>query len=166
MLRAFSSLCDLITRVVCGILAALTAAIVAITLAAVWWRYVINDPLGWSEQVSRILFVWMTFLGAAVLYRQKLHISIDLVPLMLPRAAQTLLYWVVEIGLLVFVIIFFIFGLKLSLDTLGHTFGALDITPASFYLSAPVSSTLIVLYFIEKLIDPARRRPTGSVQID
>jgi TRAP-type C4-dicarboxylate transport system permease small subunit len=166
MTAAFKLFCNLITRAVCIALGVLTGAIVVITMAAVWWRYVINDPISWSEQICRILFVWMTFLGAAVLYRQKLHFTIDMVVMLIPDPLRTLLYWLAEIGVLVFAVIFFIFGLKLSLDTWTNTFGALDITPASFYLSAPASSALIVIYFIEKLIDPTKRRPTGAAQVD
>ena len=67
--------CDLITRVAKVFLGTLVGAIVAITLAAVWWRYVLNAPLAWPEQVSRIMFVWITFVGAAVLYRERLHVA-------------------------------------------------------------------------------------------
>jgi TRAP-type C4-dicarboxylate transport system permease small subunit len=166
MTNVFKLFCDILTRAVCILLGLIAGAIVVITLAAVWWRYVIDNPLSWTEQVSRILFVWMTFLGAAVLYRQKLHITIDMIVLMLPPPLRSVLYWLVEFGLLAFVIVFFIFGLKLSLDTWTNTFGALDITPASFYLAAPASSALIMIYFVEKLIDPAKRVPSGATQID
>ena len=166
MASAFSYFCELITRAVCALLGLLVAAIVVIAVAAVWWRYALNDPLGWSEQVSRILFVWMTFLGAAVLYRQRMHIAIDMLVLLLPAPVQRLLYWSVEFGVLIFVVVFFSFGLKLSLDTWSNTYGALDITPASFYFAAPASSALIVIYFIERLIRPGLRQPRPLPQVD
>lgn len=166
MAFAFTRLCDLITRLACLVLGVLITAIVVIAMAAVWWRYIVNDPMSWSEQVSRILFVWMTFLGAAVLYRQRLHIAIDMIVLALPLPIQRVLYWTAEIGVLIFVVVFFIFGLKLSLDTWDNTFGALDITPASFYLAAPASSALMILFFIEKMLDPTLRQPSPSAQFD
>lgn len=162
MSAAFTRFCDLVTRAVCIVLGVLIAAIVVIAMTAVWWRYVVNDPMAWSEQVSRILFVWMTFLGAAVLYRQRMHIAIDMFTNLLPASARTILYWVAEVCVLIVVGVFLVFGLKLSLDTWSNTFGALDITPASFYLAAPASSALILLFFVERLTVPAmRRRPAA-----
>ena len=166
MAGAFKQFCESLTRAVGILLGLLTAAIVVIAIMAVWWRYAANDPIGWTEQVSRILFVWMTFLGSALLYRQRMHIAIDMFVKLLPGPLQTFLYWVVEFAVLVFVLVFFTFGLKLSLDTWDNTYGALDITPATFYLAAPVSSVLIVLFFLERLIDPELRRPAQPVLMD
>lgn len=155
-------LCDAVTSLAKLVLGATVGAIVVITLAAVWWRYILNAPLAWPEQVSRILFVWMTFLGAAVLYRDKLHVAIDMFVLMLPGPIQRLAVWAVDLVLLAFNLILFVYGLKLSLDQMGQTYGALDITPASFYLAAPVSAAMMILYFLEKLINPSKRVPAGA----
>ena len=78
-------LSDGITEIAKFALGLCVAAIVLITLASVWWRYVINAPIAWIEQVSNILFIWITFIGAAVLYRQKLHIGVDMFIGMLTR---------------------------------------------------------------------------------
>jgi TRAP-type C4-dicarboxylate transport system permease small subunit len=157
MLAFLSTLCDLTARVAKIFIGALVGAIVAITLAAVWWRYVLNAPLAWPEQVSRILFVWVTFVGAAVLYRERLHVAIDMFMAPLPRAGRRGVGWAIELLILVFNLILFFYGLKLSLDTLDQTFGALDITPASFYFAAPVAAAMMILYFIERIATPERR---------
>ena len=157
MASAFTALLDAMTSIAKYVIGALVSAIVIITLAAVWWRYVLNAPLAWPEQISRIFFVWVTFVGAAVLYREKLHVAIDMFVVMLPRPAQRLAGWLVEALVLGFNVVFLVFGLKLSIDTLGQTYGALDISPASYYFAAPVSAGMMILYFLEELINPARR---------
>lgn len=149
------------TRVVKAILGGIMAAIVLITLAAVWWRYVVNAPIAWIEQVSNMLFVWTVFLGSAVLYRQKLHIGVDMFVNMLPSRFAGAAFWTIEIANLVFIVILFAYGLKLSLDVLPQTYGALDISPAFFYFAAPVSCGLMILFFVEKIVDPSKRVPTG-----
>jgi TRAP-type transport system small permease protein len=165
MSKALSRACDVITRVVGNLLGLFIGAIVLITLAAVWWRYVINDPISWTEQICRIMFVWVTFLGAALLYREKQHIVIDMFVEMMPTRVKAIVDWMVELGILLFIVVFFVYGLKLSLDTLPHRFGALDISPASFYFSAPVSAALMFLYFVERLVNPSRQRAARSPTI-
>ena len=157
MASLLTTVCDVITHAAKGFVGALVGAIVAITLAAVWWRYVLNAPLAWPEQISRIMFVWITFVGAAVLYRERLHVAIDMFMAPLPRAARRGVGWAIELLILAFNAVLLVYGLKLSVDTLDQTFGALDITPASFYFAAPVAAGMMILYFVERIATPARR---------
>jgi TRAP-type C4-dicarboxylate transport system permease small subunit len=157
MASSLTALCDLLARVAKLFIGALVGAIVVITLAAVWWRYVLNAPLAWPEQVSRIMFVWVTFVGAAVLYRERLHVAIDMFVSHLPRAGRRAVGWAVELIILGFNVVLLLYGLKLSVDTLDQTFGALDITPASFYFAAPVAAAMMILYFLERISTPERR---------
>ena len=161
-LTAFS---ELVVRIAKFALGVLTGAIVAVTLAAVWWRYALNAPLSWTEQVCRIFFVWMTFLGAAVLYRERLHVAIDMFVLMLPRPARIAVLWIVEGLILVFNLVLLTYGTKLSVDTLGQTFGALDISPATFYFAAPVAGAMMILFFVELLVVPSRRMALDKIGV-
>lgn len=140
-------------------------AIVLITIAAVWYRYVLNDPLSWTEQVCRILFVWSVFAGAAILYRRMLHIAIDMFLLMLPPPAQRIIVGINHVLMLFVGVMMVIFGGQISIETLDQTFGALEITPASFYAAAPYCGILIVAFWIEKMLDPSRREPWGEVHL-
>jgi TRAP-type transport system small permease protein len=51
------------------LISSLMAVITILTLAQVFWRYVLELPLQWSEEIARYCFVWVTFLGAAALMR-------------------------------------------------------------------------------------------------
>jgi TRAP-type C4-dicarboxylate transport system permease small subunit len=69
-------------------LAALHALIAGLVLAAVVFRYILNDPLTWSEELVIVLFGWMIFLGIANAFRVRSHIIIDVVVLFAPRAVS------------------------------------------------------------------------------
>jgi TRAP-type C4-dicarboxylate transport system permease small subunit len=71
--------------------------------------------------------------------------------------------WVIELANLTFIIILFIYSTKLTIDVSGNTAGALDISPAYYYASAPVSCLMMMLYFLEKVVDPSKRIPEGQV---
>jgi TRAP-type C4-dicarboxylate transport system permease small subunit len=162
MKAAFGQLCDVVTKIAEFVLGGAMAAIVLITLAAVWWRYVVNAPIAWIEQVSNMLFVWIVFIGAAVLYRRQLHIAVDYFVGMLPERFNNTAFWVIETLNLTFIVILFIFSLKLTIDVLPSTTGALDITPAYYYASAPIACAMMMLFFVEKMLDPTKRVPSGS----
>jgi TRAP-type C4-dicarboxylate transport system permease small subunit len=160
--RRLCGLCEWVARAIIG---GSIAAIVLITIAAVWYRYGLERPLSWTEQVCRIFFVWSVFAGAAVLYRNMLHIAIDMVVMLLPQRLQTLVFWLNQGLTLLLSVLMLWFGLQISIGTLGQTFGALEISPASFYFAAPFCAALMIVFWIEKLFDPARRDPFGDVHL-
>jgi TRAP-type C4-dicarboxylate transport system permease small subunit len=43
----------------------------------VFTRYVLNDPLSWTEEVARYLYVYIVFLGASAAISDRTHVGID-----------------------------------------------------------------------------------------
>lgn len=71
------------------ILMAVTMAIVCILLIVqVFFRYVLNSPLIWSEECARYMFVWTVMLGLGYNVRTKNNISVSLVTSRLPQGVQ------------------------------------------------------------------------------
>ncbi|MBW3097151.1 TRAP transporter small permease [Pseudohoeflea coraliihabitans] len=58
------------------------------TLTQVFMRRFLHSPLEWAEDLAVFLFIWITFLGAAILYERKILISIDTIVALLPPPAQ------------------------------------------------------------------------------
>lgn len=57
-------------------LVAAGAAMVAVVLAATFYRYVLNAPISWSEELARYLMIWIGLVGASVTLRHGEHIRI------------------------------------------------------------------------------------------
>ena len=51
-------------------------------------RYVFNSSITLSEEISRWLFVWITFMGAVVALREHAHLGTDALVSRLPPAGQ------------------------------------------------------------------------------
>ena len=61
-------------------LAILLGLIVAIMFAQVMFRYTFNNSLSWSEEIAKFIFIWITFLGAALCFRDRKHLGVDFDP--------------------------------------------------------------------------------------
>ena len=79
------------TRVVNGyfmllkvLIALFLAVMVVLVFGNVVLRYAFNSGITVSEEVSRWLFVWLTFLGAIVAMREHGHLGVDSLVRMLP----------------------------------------------------------------------------------
>lgn len=70
--------------------AAIFAAMFGAFLLQVFMRYVVNRPLGWSDELSVILYVWGIFWGAAFVATEREHVAIDLVYATLPDRGKRL----------------------------------------------------------------------------
>jgi TRAP-type C4-dicarboxylate transport system permease small subunit len=53
-------------------------------------RYVMSDPIIWSEEVARYLFVWITLIGAAAGVRLHAHFGLDILRRYAPPLRQAL----------------------------------------------------------------------------
>jgi len=51
-------------------------------------RYVFDTGITFTEEVSRMLFVWLTFIGSIVALRQGTHLGMDTVVSRLPHAGK------------------------------------------------------------------------------
>lgn len=72
-------------RIVEWLMALALAIMVALVFGNVVLRYVFNSGIAWAEEVSRLMFVWLIFLGGILALRQHAHLGIELVQARLPR---------------------------------------------------------------------------------
>jgi len=90
LLKIFDVLCDSTSIVILN----LTVAVVFLQVIA---RYVLQIPIGWTEEVARFAFIWMVFLGIAITERQKAHFRITFVVDRFPGRARFALWLLGEI---------------------------------------------------------------------
>ncbi|HEV7417992.1 TRAP transporter small permease [Tianweitania sediminis] len=48
-------------------------------LAQVFSRYVLHNPLNWTEELARFVFVWVSYLAAWLAWKYRGHIAVDAV---------------------------------------------------------------------------------------
>lgn len=73
------------------VIAALLVALIISVSANVIGRAVLNHSLPWADELARMLFIWLIFIGAAAAFARYEHIAVDfLVRRLKPRAAHAL----------------------------------------------------------------------------
>lgn len=81
----------------------LMISILAVMGLAVFFRYVLNDSLSWSEELARYGLVYVTFLGCATAVRRRSHIRVNLIEGMVPPVWAARLRVVQDVLTLAFV---------------------------------------------------------------
>lgn len=59
-------------------------AVLSITALQVFCRYVLDAPLRWPEELSRLLFIWLAYGGCMTLPYLRQHLAIEFIYLALP----------------------------------------------------------------------------------
>ena len=93
-------LLDAYCRALEAVCALLMGAMVVLVFGNVVLRYFFNT--GWliSEEISRWMFVWMVFMGAVVVMRERGHMGTDMVVVRLPAWAQRVCLVAVQVIML------------------------------------------------------------------
>ena len=149
------------------ILAALFGAVIVIAAAQVVFRYVLNNSLTWSEELSRYLFTWIIFLGAALAVKDGSHIAVEVI---LNRFPARFARWI-RIGHQILILAFLVFIIVLGARLVGQT--ANTISPALslpvnyvFYAALPVTATVGACYALRNIIVLAPGKGGRAAQKD
>jgi len=134
------------------LLVGLFSVIIAIILVAVFFRYVVNQSLFWSDEVVRYLFVWFTLLGATLALRDRHHIRVEYFVELMPAGVRR---WFELSGLvlvMIFNVILVVAGLIWAYETRGAFTPALKL-PLScvFYAALPATAALNVWFGVRRL---------------
>ena len=88
--KGFHKLSDVLDTICSYIIVVMLGAMVVITGAQIVCRMAFT-ALSWSEEATRYLLVWSSFLGASCVYKHSGHISITFVQDMVPAALSKVL---------------------------------------------------------------------------
>lgn len=133
----------------------------AMIAAQVWWRYVLNDSLIWTEPLSILVMGWFILLGAAVGIREGYHLSFEVLLHVLPQRVRLVLYSVSDIVVTGFGAGMVFYGWKLAAKTATTTLPSLGVSGAVSFLPVIFGGALVVLFSVERLLRRAAGLPTA-----
>ncbi len=127
------------------------------------FRYIFNAPLGWSEEIARFSFVWVSFFGASALMRVREHINVTVFLDRFPPRLQSYALLLANLCALVCVYFFLVGGIALTYHEWRQLSPATEIRMGWIYLVIPITSGLmgiwIVTQTIESILRLRRERP-------
>lgn len=146
-------------------LAGLLMLLVILTLWQVFARYVLSQPDPYSEEVIRLLLMWLGLLSGAYCVYTRAHVGFSLLRDRLAPEKQARLDQVIRIIISVFAAIAMVFGgIRLVLLTLAleQRTPVLEIPVGAVYGVIPLSGALIVLFALFSGPDHSPAPETGK----
>lgn len=151
----------LLVSAITNISIAMFATIIAVTASQVFMRRVFNRPIIWAEDLTVFLFIWLTFLGAAILHSKKGLLCIDTIINVFPEKIRTIVGFVMEFITLVFLS----YLMSLSVQFFNKQFalgnklgGALGVPAYAATLSVIVAVIIMCVSSIVSIYDLWQKR--------
>jgi TRAP-type C4-dicarboxylate transport system permease small subunit len=112
--------------------------------------------LAWTEEVARILMVWLTFWGAALVQREDSHIRLELVHPYLFPVVRASLSIVIDIAILGFLIVIVIAGSFYARHEWGLALPATGFPRSVLVVAVVVGSLLMALHLVYQIVQKSR----------
>ncbi|TVR86651.1 MAG: TRAP transporter small permease [Spirochaetaceae bacterium] len=142
--------------------AAFLSVTVSVVILNVVMRYVFRSGIFWVEEVATTAFIWSVFVGAAAVYKRKMHIGIDLITKLFPESIRKIIVIVIDLmmiainGYVCYLSVFMIQANRLK------TTPVLNIPAMYVNLSITVGFGLIMLHAIYFLYKDVKYLITGD----
>ena len=130
----------------------LLSAMVLLMVVQVFFRYALNQPLGFPELISTWMLVWVIILAGSIEYRDNKMISVNIIKNKLPNKIKNYLDLIFYLAILVFLWYFMAGGYTLSVRGLSQRIGGLGLPPTYKYSAAVVGGIIYGLITIEKIL--------------
>lgn len=128
---------------------ALFIAIFGILIAQILSRQVFHSPLIWSEELAKLLFVYVGMLGISVAVRKQEHVFIDFLTNLMPEKIRKFTNTLVQLLVFICIFLFIHFGIRtfngasFPIDALG------GISEKWIFAALPVVAILMMFRFIQ-----------------
>lgn len=139
-------LADRLDRLVRNI-GAIGVAVLGVTVFyVVVSRYALAKTPRWSEEIPRLILVWVTFFGVVSAFIRGSHFRAGLTDLILsPGAVRRLAFGLAALSCAVFLVVLLITGWQITGFTWSHAMTATSLPGGLLYLCLPISAALSLL---------------------
>lgn len=121
-------------------------------------RYVLNNSLGWTEEIARYLLILVCFVGAITAVRRQTHIAVEIFYRWFPMSLRRALSALVDIGSIAFYAYMTRLCARLALRT-GQMMVSIDIPKSSLYWIVTAAFAAMTLWSVVVFV---RHLRTGS----
>jgi TRAP-type C4-dicarboxylate transport system permease small subunit len=130
---------------------ACTAAMIVVVSVQVALRYLLNTSIDWSDEVSRLLFVWGMFLAIPLGIREGSHVGVELLVQFLPAVPRRQLARLCTLAGIVLLGVVLWQTVRIAADTWDELMPTLSISANWFLVPVALSAGHSLLHLVKLL---------------
>ena len=149
---ALDRVCSVLIVIMLGLMVVITTAQI---ICRTWFT-----ALSWSDEVTRYLLVWSTFLGASVVYRHSSHISVTLLQEKVPARVGQIMRVAVHVICFALFTVLLLYSVRYC-GKLNKTATAMPIKMKYIYLCIPISMAIMMVHSLLMALEEATKEVKG-----
>jgi TRAP-type C4-dicarboxylate transport system permease small subunit len=158
--EAYSRALDAVDRLARKVIVAASAAMILIVTLQVVLRYGFNSSIDWSEEISRLLFVWCMFLAIPLGIREGAHVGIELLVAHIAPAVRARLAKACALGGAAMMVVVFWQAVSVAALTWDEMMQSVNLSTNWFMVPVAIAAAHSFLHFIQLVW----REPVRTVQ--
>ncbi|MGD8232835.1 TRAP transporter small permease [Vibrio sinaloensis] len=147
----------------------ITVPLMAALLVVLTWqigtRWLLNDPSLWSEELARVLFMYMSLIGCAIAIKRSTHVNITFFSDKLPEKARLCLVLSLELAVLVSIFAIIVLGYQHVQRTAFFELITLGVSSSWMNYSLPLGGVFMVFRQLEKMVGIGKQLFCGSQSV-
>jgi TRAP-type C4-dicarboxylate transport system permease small subunit len=148
LLRTLTKVDHILAKAEAAVLITLVAVMTVVVFLQVVYRYVLTQPLHWSEELARYLFVWLSILGATLGLQKRGHFGLDFFYRMFPDKGRRILQFLIYLLMGSVILVILVQGIKLVQITVLQESPAIGISMGWAYACLPVGAVLMAIHLL------------------
>jgi TRAP-type C4-dicarboxylate transport system permease small subunit len=122
-------------------------------IVAVFFRYALDAPIKWGEELARLIMVWAGLLGVSIALKEGDHVGLEVLT---GRISGKSLAWCnlmthLLVGL--FLVVLVVWGVEISKAAWGTFLPALQIKWTWSHVAVPVTAAIQLVHLIALVLD-------------
>ncbi|QGP93695.1 2,3-diketo-L-gulonate TRAP transporter small permease protein YiaM [Neomoorella glycerini] len=156
MAKLYNQLKHFVIKVLEYLIIICVGTAIASAFLQVIFRYVLNNSLTWSEELTRYLFIWVVFMAAPVALVRKMHMGVDIIFNRLPGKIKIFTEAIIELCVAIFAITLVNYGFKLTSIAMNQPSPAMRIPMGYVYLAIPLGSLFLTWFALDGCLQGLR----------
>ncbi|MDC5805803.1 TRAP transporter small permease [Vibrio europaeus] len=144
----------------------ITVPLMAALLVVLTWqigtRWLLNDPSLWSEELARVLFMYMSLIGCAIAIKRSTHVNITFFSDKLPEKIRLCLVLSLELAVLVSIMAIIYLGYQHVQRTAFFELITLGVSSSWMNYSLPLGGVFMVFRQAEKMWGISKQLHNGD----
>ena len=143
---------SLLVEKACGVICVFCFAVMTlVAILGVFFRYVMQSPFMWTEEVARYLLVWLGFTAVSMALRQDRHIKVEVITNLVPGGVQKIVRYIVDVLIGVFFVVLLWQGYKMTVNNI-MTASTIPVSMSWILVAVPVGAALALVQLVLGLI--------------
>ena len=147
-----------VERILEKLCAVILGGMVLLLTMQIFTRYVARGSLLWAGEMAQWLFVWMTFVAAALVFKEKGHIVIDIVYDLLPDRLKKALFVMTAVIIHAFLFLLLYYAVPVVKAYSNQTATSVEVSKSYLFVSLPVGVLLMLGFSLYTVIDRIRKK--------